>query len=277
MFRDSIEELTLIGRVTELLSVVQSLRIFLREQGNHSTYQKMISLEILPKILSFLNFNRNVFGQLIYEGHLVMLSLSMGNETIVKAMIQEGYLRRLKLCFIESIVGPSEFAAIVGTLSNMAGTGKGFEIIEHLEVSGVLDIIVQEVRRYYGDSTTCSNLIHLFSNLLRCAANLKSEKKNAYIEEMYYCISSIQNPDEETISNLIWGVAMYLTNDPNNGESVEYLVKIPLLKNILSYFVSNFPTSLLPPFSHIMSRITFNYESCAEAITEEVCEVSQFY
>lgn len=273
-FKENIELALQQGKVTEILSIVQSLRIFLQEEEDNSLFQKFINTELLQLVLPFLNYKNNVFGELIHETQLIIGTLSMGNETIVRTIIQEGYLRRIKIAFIESIIYRNEFNTIVSTLANMAGTGKpGGQIIELMDVSGVLELVVQEAKRYQSDMQLCDNLIWLFSNLLRSITCFREDKVKAFVGQMFYCINSVGQPTPKMIANTIWGTALFLESKPNSDDGILYLKNLHVLKDVITHFLTDFPPELFPPYSRIISRVTFHFEVCEEFITRDFCEV----
>lgn len=272
-FKENIEAALIEGRIVEILSMVQSLRIFLQEEQNHLPFQKFLNAELLPLILPFLNYKSCVFGDLISETLSIIGILSMGNEAVVRTIIQEGYLRRLKMSFMESITYPKEFSTIVFTLANMAGTGKPGQITELLEVSGVIDTVVQEAKRFYGHQEICQNLVWLYSNLLQTMAAFRDDKKRVFVSEIFHSLNSMESPSKKSVVQAIWGAALFVENKPDSEENVEFLKSLNVMKEICLFFQTDFPTDLLPAYSRLIARFSYHFDICNEFITGETCEV----
>lgn len=274
LFKEKIENILHEGKGTELLSIVQSVRIYLQQEGENSLYQKFISSELLQLVLPFLNYKLNVFGDLIFETLQIIATLTSGNEQVIKALISEGYLRRITMAFMESTIYKKEFNTIVVSLSNMAVSSG--DVIESLDRSGVLELITNEVYRYYGDLEVCENMIWFFSNLTVGSSKYPLKKVATYVDLMFNCINSVDKPTFIMTSKVIWGTAIFIGNQRDTEKTIEYLKNRGALKDILEYYQTDFPSELVYPYSRLLAHVTFHFEICQELVNQDICEVILF-
>lgn len=213
-----------------------------------------------------------------YEALRIACALSSGSDLVVRVLLEEGLLRRIKLAMVDSIVSPEEFSIIVITMGNISGSSKINEIVSKVISSGVMQNILVDTPRYYENQEVIENLCFLFSNFMRAINYEKNFDYLTLITEMYNCVNSVSKPTEKIISEVIWGTALFLDSKGNFVKNANHLHSLNVIKDIMEHFVwGTYTKELDPPYSRIMSCLSYNFETCGEFFTQEVCRVEVFY
>lgn len=260
-YKDSIEEALSEGRSVEITSIVQSLRIYLGEDVEKVPCERFVNAGLLSTVLSFISYDYRVFQLLRCEALKIVCTLTVCNDSIIKTLIQEGLLRRIKLAMVDTLVLGEEFKLIVLIVGNIAGSSKFAEAASNLASSGVLSNIIVDAHRYYGNHEIVEDLCFLFSNFLRAINYVQNFDFPALVAEMYNCINSVEGPTGKTIADVIWGTAFYLECKRKLKDRVEHLNQLNVIKDLILHFeAGNYRKDLEVPFSRILSSLSYFYE-----------------
>lgn len=225
-------------------------------------------------MLPFISFDYRVFQKLRYEALRVTCAISSGSDAVVRVLLDEGLLRRIKLAMVDSIVSSEEFSVIVITMGNISGSSKINEIVSKVISSGVMQNILVDTHRYYENREVIENLCFLFSNFMRAINYEKNFDYKSFVSEMYNCINSVSSPSEKTISDLVWGTAMFLDSKKDASKHVEHLHSLNVISDLLDHYLHGAYTKELDaPYSRILSCFSYHFELCGEYLSQDVIKV----
>jgi hypothetical protein len=215
-----------------------------------------------------------VFQKLRYEALRIACAVSSGSDLVVRVLLEEGLLRRIKLAMVDSIVSSEEFSVIVITMGNISGSIKIYEIANKVVSSGVMQNIIVDTHRYYENREVIENLCFLFSNFLRVINYEKNFDYLTLVSEMYSCINSVQRPSEKTISEVIWATALFLESKKDTEKHLTHLHSLNVIRDLLEHYLyGTYTKDLDAPYSRILSCMSYYFDMCGPYFTLEVTKV----